>query len=92
MQKSTRATHKVPLNANDLCRTMHAWLTVLSNMYNIHPDFIVNADKTGISLFPTGRYTYEVKGSKDVSIVGHDEKRQVRVPALILAAYYGLTD
>ena len=76
MRKSTQATRKVPANANELCRAMLAWITFAVNFYRIHPDMIVNADQTGISLFPTGKYTYEMKGSKDVSIVGHDEKRQ----------------
>lgn len=84
MQKSTRAARKVPANHNELCRAMHAHLTMVMSMYRIHPDFVVNADQTGISLFPTGKYTYEVKGSKDVSVAGHEEKRQVRFKLLML--------
>ena len=77
MQKSTCATQKILANSNDLCHAMHAQLMLLCNMYNIHPDFIVNADQTGISLFSTGHYMYEVQGLKDVSIMGHNEKWQV---------------
>ncbi len=77
MRRSTQAARKVPAAANELCLAMHARITMICRMYRIHPDFVVNADQTGISLFPTGKYTYEVKGSKDVSIQGHDEKRQV---------------
>ncbi|KDQ52398.1 hypothetical protein JAAARDRAFT_86036, partial [Jaapia argillacea MUCL 33604] len=36
-------------------------------------------DQTGLSLFPTGKHTYEKKGAKDVSVAGHDEKRQTTV-------------
>ncbi|KAL1936970.1 hypothetical protein VTO73DRAFT_2825 [Trametes versicolor] len=79
MRKSTNAARKVPANANDLCRAMHARIALVCRLYNIKPDLIVNADQTGISLFPTGKYTYELKGSKDVSIVGHEEKRQTTV-------------
>ena len=43
-------------------------------MYNIYPDFIVNADQTGISLFSTRHYMYEVWGLKDIFIMGYDEK------------------
>lgn len=38
---------------------------------------IVNADQTGISLFPTGNKTWEIRGSKQVITPNHDEKRQV---------------
>ncbi|KAI0692029.1 hypothetical protein C8T65DRAFT_586915 [Cerioporus squamosus] len=79
MWKSTQAARKVPANATELCRAMLAWMTFVVNFYRIHADMIVNADQTGISLFPTGKYTYELKGAKDVSIVGHDEKRQTTV-------------
>ncbi|TFK78242.1 hypothetical protein K466DRAFT_441015, partial [Polyporus arcularius HHB13444] len=79
LRKSTQAARKVPKNANELCRAMMAQITFAINFYRIHPDMIVNADQTGISLFPTGKYTYELKGAKDVSIVGHDEKRQTTV-------------
>ncbi|KDQ59226.1 hypothetical protein JAAARDRAFT_112364, partial [Jaapia argillacea MUCL 33604] len=36
-------------------------------------------DQTGLSLFPTGKYTYEEKGSKDVLVAGHEEKCQTTV-------------
>lgn len=77
-RKSTQKAHKLPRESLDLCVTMHARITITTRVHNIHPDCIVNADQTGLSLFPTGKYTYEKKGSKDVMIAGHDEKRQVR--------------
>ncbi|EIW56579.1 uncharacterized protein TRAVEDRAFT_107282, partial [Trametes versicolor FP-101664 SS1] len=77
MRKSIKAAHKIPANANNLCRAMHARIALVCRLYNIKADMVINADQTGISLFPTGKYTYEVKGLKDVLIVGHEEKWQM---------------
>ena len=73
MRKGTRAARKVPSNSAELCRAMHARITFVMRLHNIHPDLVVNADQAGISLFPTSKYTYEKKGSKDVSIAGHED-------------------
>ncbi|KAH9840658.1 uncharacterized protein C8Q71DRAFT_675425, partial [Rhodofomes roseus] len=79
MRKATRATQKVPANANDLLRAMHARITFAFRTENIKPEVAVNADQAGVMLFPTGKYTYEKRGSKDVSVAGHEERRQFTI-------------
>ena len=42
-------------------------------MENIHADFVVNTDQGGINILPLGDSSYEVKGSKNVRTLTHDE-------------------
>ncbi|KAF8600646.1 hypothetical protein BDV93DRAFT_447000 [Ceratobasidium sp. AG-I] len=52
----------------------------LVNQYQVKsPRMIVNADQTGVSLLPTGKKTWEKRGSKQVSTPNHDEKRQYTI-------------
>ena len=46
-------------------------------MWQVHPSLVVNLDQTGLHLVPAGARTYEVKGSKQVSIARIDDKRQI---------------
>lgn len=54
----------------------------------VHPSLVVNLDQTGITLNPSGDmpvYTYDVKGVKQVSLHGKDEKRAfTSLPAITL--------
>ncbi|KAG9122384.1 hypothetical protein FRC07_001275, partial [Ceratobasidium sp. 392] len=40
------------------------------------PRMVVNADKTGISLLPTGKKAWETTGTNQINSLNHDEKRQ----------------
>ncbi|KZT20912.1 hypothetical protein NEOLEDRAFT_1026779, partial [Neolentinus lepideus HHB14362 ss-1] len=74
--KATQKAAKLPKDYEYLCAKTLAWVTVVCQIHHIHPDLWVNADQTGNKLFPTGQYTYEKKGSKDVSVSDHEEKQQ----------------
>lgn len=74
---STQKAKKLPDNANELCELSFLRAVFAIKLHNIPDALIVNADQTGIILLPTGRRTYELKGSKDVSVSNHEEKRQV---------------
>lgn len=68
-----------PDDWEDRCILTFLRLSRSTLRYNIKsPRMIVNADQTGISLFPVGNKTWEVRGSKQVPTYNHDEKRQVR--------------
>ncbi|CAG2210204.1 unnamed protein product [Mytilus edulis] len=44
---------------------------------NIPDDLIFNWDQTGVNLIPGGDWTMDAKGSKQVNIVGINDKRQI---------------
>ncbi|KAI0772980.1 hypothetical protein BD413DRAFT_473705, partial [Trametes elegans] len=78
-RKSTRAVRKTPKNAADLCELTFLCMVFAIMLHNIKPSMILNADQAGILLMPSGKQTYEVKGSKDVTVHAHDEKRQMTI-------------
>ncbi|KAJ3005260.1 hypothetical protein NUW54_g4424 [Trametes sanguinea] len=78
-RKSTQAARKVPVNGADLCELAFLRMVFAIAFHRIKPSMIVNADQAGISLMPSGKQTYEVRGSKDVTVHAHDEKRQMTV-------------
>jgi len=45
----------------------------------VHPSLVINMDQTGAHLVPSDTHTYEVKGAKDVKVIGADDKRQITV-------------
>ena len=46
-------------------------------------ELVVNFDQTGLHIVPTGgTRTYAVKGSKEVRLIGQDDKRQIKGAAL----------
>src|SRR4051812_14598868 len=46
-------------------------------LYKVHPVLIVNADQTGVHLCPSDKFTYAAAGSKSVSVIGAEDKRQI---------------
>ncbi|KAJ3007872.1 hypothetical protein NUW54_g3377 [Trametes sanguinea] len=78
-RKSTRAARKVPRNGEDLCERAFLRMVFAIKFHNIKPSMIINADQAGVLLMPSGKQTYEVKGSKDVNVHAHDEKRQMTI-------------
>jgi hypothetical protein len=47
------------------------------NMKIKHPEFIINWDQTGVMLMPHSKYTYNLRSSKQNSVHGYDDKRQI---------------
>ncbi|KIK81333.1 hypothetical protein PAXRUDRAFT_126380, partial [Paxillus rubicundulus Ve08.2h10] len=75
MCKATRAAHKLPSNASEVClkQFLHLALTMWDNVI-ISASFHVNIDQTNIIYQPANNYIYEISGSKQVAVVGQEEK------------------
>jgi hypothetical protein len=43
----------------------------------VHPSLIINMDQTGVHLVPSARFTYAVRNSSSVEVIGADDKRQI---------------
>jgi hypothetical protein len=46
-------------------------------IYKVHPSLVVNMDQTGVHLAPVDSRTYESTGSKEVMMIGAEDKRQI---------------
>jgi len=75
-RRSTNAAQKLPTNAEEQCEWMVQRIAILAEKYSIPPALLVNCDQTGLHYIPKSRYTYNPKGSQDVSVVGEEDKRQ----------------
>ncbi|KAF8609641.1 hypothetical protein BDV93DRAFT_432127 [Ceratobasidium sp. AG-I] len=82
----TQAAQKLPENHVTRCIDLAHRLTWNIAMHNVPPELVINADQTGISYLGTGRKTWELKGSNQVSGVGKDEKRQFTLMVGVTAA------
>ena len=76
-RKGTRAARKRPADFPDLERDFLRRIQVCVAEHKIPNCLIINFDQTGVNVVPTGKYTVEVQGSKQVEITGLDDKRQV---------------
>ena len=76
IQRSTRAGHKFPADVEDVCRRFFLRNAVtIRNEDIIHPCFIVNSDQTQVLYSSGGRLTWAPTNSKQVPVVGMDDKR-----------------
>lgn len=78
-RKATRAGQKIPIDAEQ--QLFHASLRMAGCIRdeNVKACFVVNGDQT-LSVYASGRdHTYELKGSKQINIVGIEEKRAFTV-------------
>ncbi|KAG0706434.1 hypothetical protein DFH29DRAFT_980474 [Suillus ampliporus] len=71
---------KTPSNADQLCldQFLHLTLTI-QNCAIFHACFYVNIDQTNIVYQPTNTATYEEAGSKQVAVIGQEEKQAFTV-------------
>lgn len=102
LQKATQAAHKKPKDWEEQCERSTLRKAYLIKELDI-PDaaFLVNADQTQVVYAPGNRLTYTPKGSKDVSVIGIEEKHaftlmvSVAADGTVLpfqAIYGGLTE
>jgi hypothetical protein len=75
-----------------LCCMSSALRAVLTDvlcilLLQVHPSLVINMDQTGAHLVPSDTHTYEVKGAKDVKVIGADDKRQIT--ACIASSLHG---
>ena len=76
-RKGTKDVKHVP---KDFDKLQHNWLTKINestNEHSIPDDMILNWDQTGCQLTPGGNWTMEKEGSKQVTIAGSNDKRQI---------------
>ena len=79
-RKGTTAAQKLPNNFNEQGYMTILRLAYYVRVFNVPPSNVFNADQTGVTLVPSGNdRTYDVKGGKDISVIGSEEKRAFTV-------------
>lgn len=79
-RRATRAAQKTPSNADQLCLDQFYRLTLtIRDCAIFDASFYVNIDQTNIVYQPANTATYEEVGSKQVAVIGQEEKRAFTV-------------
>jgi hypothetical protein len=100
-RKGTRAAQKLPNDWEVQCEKSAMRKAYLLKEYDIPPELYVNSDQTQRLYAPGHKMTYTEIGSKQVSVVGGDEKRAFTVMVTVSSAgkllpfqaiYQGKTD
>ena len=77
-KRGTTSGQKLPVDWEDQRAAMVHRVAATAAQHSIrHPCFIINWDQTGCVLLSTSKYTYADKKSKQVPMVGQDDKRQI---------------
>ncbi|KAJ6554851.1 hypothetical protein B0H19DRAFT_1294878, partial [Mycena capillaripes] len=74
-RKATRAAKHIAENASELCERTFFRLAHAIEHQDIPAKLIINYDQTGVYIHPNSSQTFELRGSKQVSTSGNDEKR-----------------
>ena len=78
IKKGTAAASKLPLNWLEEELNMNYKVAYIAKFYSISSSFAVDSDQTGIHLIPAvGGKTWNAKGTKNVKILGMEDKRQI---------------
>ena len=56
----------------------HTAISETVSKYKIPDELIINFDQTNVYIVPAGNYTLDLSGSKQVQIIGLEDKRQVQ--------------
>jgi hypothetical protein len=100
-RKATRAAQKLPVDWEDQCERAALRKAYLIKEYDIPPELFANSDQTQRLYGPGDKLTYAETGSKQVSVIGGDEKRAFTVMITVTSAgrllpiqavYQGKTD
>lgn len=75
-RKGTKAARKIPIDFEFIRMEFLAEVKTV-NDYDIPPELIINFDQANVNIVPVGDYTLEKSGSKQVQIIGLEDKRQV---------------
>lgn len=73
-RKGTKAARKIP-NDFEFIRMEFLAEVKTVNDYDIPPELIINFDQANVNIVPVGDYTLEKSGSKQVQIIGLEDKR-----------------
>ena len=75
-RSGTTAASKLPVDWEAQGIKMAQRIAAAMELHAVHPSLVINLDQTGVRLVPSGRWSYEERGSKAVAIVGAEDKRQ----------------
>lgn len=75
MRKGTKAAQKLPADAEVQCENAFLRRAWKIKEHRIPAELVINADQTGIIYLPGSRLTWAPRGSKQVALIGTDEKR-----------------
>jgi predicted nucleic acid-binding protein len=73
----TTAAQKLPNDWRERGLLMAKRIAVNVKQYSVHPSLIINMDQTGLHLVPSSTRTYAWKASKEVPVIGAEDKRQI---------------
>jgi len=74
-QNGTTASQKLPADYNNKGYMTILRLAFYVRVFNVPMSHVFNADQTGVVLIPSGNdQTYDIKGKKDISVIGGEEK------------------
>lgn len=76
-RKGTKAVKTLPSDFDDIKCEFVKKVNNVVNEYSVPDSLIINWDQTGCQLVPGGEWTMEEKGSKQVTVAGIDDKRQI---------------
>jgi hypothetical protein len=86
MRKGTKAAQKLPPDAEDQCEDVFLCRAWTIKEHRIPAALVVNADQTGVVYLPGSRMTYAPRGSKQVGLIGNEEKRAFTALLAVSAA------
>lgn len=76
-RQRTTAASKLPNDWRQRGIDMAKRVAYFMQIYSVHPSLVINMDQTGVHLAPADMRTYEKAGSKDVAVIGAEDKRQI---------------
>ena len=89
-RKATKAAQKLPDNWEDVCERAFLRRAHIIKEEDIPVPLIVNSDQTAVVYGPGSKLTWAPRGSKQVSLIGADEKRAFTALLSISANGYAL--
>ena len=89
-RKATKVAQKLPDNWEDVCERAFLRRAHIIKEEDIPAPLIVNSDQTGVVYGPGSKLTWAPQGSKQVSLIGADEKRAFTALLSINANGYAL--
>lgn len=90
LRRATRAAQKLPADAEAQCRVSFLRQALSTLWYRIPPELRINIDQLQIILQALNERTYEYRGSRQVAIVGQEEKRAFTLLVGVAACGFAL--
>ncbi len=78
-RKGTKAARKVPDDFVDQKTKFLDTIARIVKEHSIPDELVINFDQTGISIVPVSNWTMAAKGTKQVELLGIEDKRQITI-------------